>query len=176
MQNHWDHSCSKARTRNESARLIQNAYRNYKKQPETLAKRVWEAVRNDNTPREKKFLNMPDRETRCTVNLDIWYTNIDGYYRPYHIPLDQFYDYISYSKHKKCQLSDRLAVARNQIQCNYTAPSKYTKPFALMQSSASAPEISAHRFERSQVLIDARKYFDSVRKNARKEIDLISFN
>ncbi|PKY54885.1 hypothetical protein RhiirA4_473941 [Rhizophagus irregularis] len=33
MQNHWDHSCSKARTRNGSARLIQNAYQNYKKRP-----------------------------------------------------------------------------------------------------------------------------------------------
>ncbi|CAG8729261.1 16390_t:CDS:1, partial [Funneliformis mosseae] len=80
-----------------------------------------------------------------------------------------------------------LAVVRNQIQCNYTAPRKYTKPknitsiklveikdftssliskfwnvshsltpplplkpFVLMQSNASAPEISAHRFERSQ--------------------------
>ena len=31
MQNHWDHSCSKARTRNRSTRLIQNAYQNYKK-------------------------------------------------------------------------------------------------------------------------------------------------
>ena len=31
MQNHWDHSCSKTKTCNRSAQLIQNAYRNYKK-------------------------------------------------------------------------------------------------------------------------------------------------
>jgi len=38
MQNHWDYECSKTRTRNRSAQLIQNAYRNYRKRPETLAK------------------------------------------------------------------------------------------------------------------------------------------
>ena len=60
-----------------------------------------------------------------------------------------------------------------------TPPPLPPKPVALMSGferytmrhSASAPEISAYRFERSQVLIDAKAYFDSVR-----EIDLISFN
>ncbi|PKC58483.1 hypothetical protein RhiirA1_470904 [Rhizophagus irregularis] len=118
MKYHWDNECSKAKTPDGSARLIQKAYRNYRKRPVLLAKQVWEAVRNDNTSREKKFLSMPSRDTRCTVNLDIWYS-IDGLYRPFNIPLDQFYDYISYSKHKRCQLSDRLAIARNKIQCNY---------------------------------------------------------
>jgi hypothetical protein len=135
------------------------------------------------------------------VNLDIWYS-IHGGYRPYHVPENQLYDYISYSKHKRRQLSDRLATARNKIQCNYTAPSKYTKPknitpikpvktkdytpsliskfwnescsltppplppkpVALMQCSASAPKIPAYRFERSRVLIDAKKYFNSLQK------------
>ncbi|GBC04947.1 hypothetical protein RclHR1_05970004 [Rhizophagus clarus] len=54
---------------------------------------------------------MPGREIRCTVNLDIWYS-INGSYTSYHVLLDQFYDYISYSKHKRCQLSDRLAIRR----------------------------------------------------------------
>ncbi|PKK58087.1 hypothetical protein RhiirC2_796883 [Rhizophagus irregularis] len=65
---------------------------------------------------------MPSRGIRCTVNLDIWYS-IAGLYRPYHVPQDQLYDYISYSKHKRRQLSDRLAIARNKIQCNYITPS-----------------------------------------------------
>ncbi|UZO09461.1 uncharacterized protein OCT59_029684 [Rhizophagus irregularis] len=99
MKYHWDNECSKAKTPDGSAQIIQRAYRNYKKQPETFAKRVWEAVRNDNTLKKKKFLNMPSRGIRCTVNLDIWYS-IDGLYRPYHVPQDQLYDYISYSKHK----------------------------------------------------------------------------
>ncbi|UZO23104.1 uncharacterized protein OCT59_015448 [Rhizophagus irregularis] len=81
-----------------------------------------EAVRNDNTLKEKKFLNIPSGGIRCTVNLDIWYS-IDGLYRPYHVLQDQLYDYISYSKHKRHQLSDRLAIARNKIQCNYITPS-----------------------------------------------------
>ena len=85
---------------------------------------------------------------RCTVNLEIWYT-IDECYRPYHIPRNQFYDYISYSKHKRFQLSDRLAIARNKIQCNAT----------ILQVHQRFQLIS---FERNQVLIDAEAYFDSV--------------
>ncbi len=127
MKYHWDNECSKAKTPDGSARIIQRAYRNYKKRPETFAKRVWEVVRNDNTPKEKKFLSMPGREIRCTVNMDIWYS-IDGGYRPYHVPQNQLYDYISYSKHKRRQLSDRLAIARNKIQCNYIMPSGSIKP------------------------------------------------
>ena len=198
MKYHWDNECSKAKTENGCAKLIQRAYRNYRKRPVSLAKQIWEAVRNNNTPKEKKFLYMPDREIRCTVNMDIWYS-IDGWYRPYHVPLDQFYDYISYSKHKRRQLSDRLAIARNKIQCNYIMPSgsikpknivpiksmktkSFTsnlinepcsltppplppKPFALIQRSASASSF-----------IDVNEYWASVRKNARKEIDLISFD
>ena len=60
-----------------------------------------------------------------------------------------------------------------------TPPPLPPKPVALMsgferytmQRSTSVPEISAYRFERSQVLIDAEAYFNSVQK-----IDLISFN
>jgi len=40
------------------ATVIQRAYRNYKKRPESLAKWVWEAVRNDSTPDRKKFLDI----------------------------------------------------------------------------------------------------------------------
>jgi len=69
-----------------SAQLIQKAYRNYRKRPVLLAKQVWEAVRNDNTPKEKKFFKMSGRDHLCTMNMDIWYS-IDGRYRPY-IPQD----------------------------------------------------------------------------------------
>jgi hypothetical protein len=68
MQNYWNHECSKAKTQDGSAVLIQNAYRNYRKRPVSLAKQVWETVKNDNTSKEKKFLHMPGREYRCTVN------------------------------------------------------------------------------------------------------------
>ncbi|CAB4397712.1 unnamed protein product [Rhizophagus irregularis] len=65
-----------------------------------------------------------------------------------------------------------------------TPPPLPPKPIALMsgferyamQRSVSVPEIPAYRFEKSQVLIDAEEYFNSIRNNARKETDLISFN
>ena len=44
--------------KNFYATVIQRAYRNYKKRPESSAKRVWEAVRNDGTPDRKKFLGI----------------------------------------------------------------------------------------------------------------------
>jgi hypothetical protein len=40
------------------ATVIQQAYRDYKKNSESLAKQVWEAVRNDNTPDRKRFLGI----------------------------------------------------------------------------------------------------------------------
>ncbi|CAG8464821.1 6657_t:CDS:2 [Diversispora eburnea] len=58
------HSCSKADTEDEPRSLIppqrmgeiNRAYRDYKKRPESLAKRIWELVRNDGTPDRKRFL------------------------------------------------------------------------------------------------------------------------
>jgi hypothetical protein len=38
------------------ATVIQQAYRDYKKRPESSAKQVWEAVRNDGTLDDMKFL------------------------------------------------------------------------------------------------------------------------
>ena len=57
-----------------------------------------------------------------------------------------------------------------------TSPPLLPKPVALMgdlerypiQRNASAPEISAYRFERSRVLIDAKEYFNSVRNNTNR--------
>jgi hypothetical protein len=40
------------------ATVIQRAYRNYKKRPESLAKRVWKVVRNDSIPDRWKFLGI----------------------------------------------------------------------------------------------------------------------
>jgi hypothetical protein len=45
------------------ATVIQRAYRNYKKRPESLAKRIWEVVRNDGTPDEKKFLGIKNESS-----------------------------------------------------------------------------------------------------------------
>ncbi|GES95128.1 hypothetical protein GLOIN_2v1792321 [Rhizophagus clarus] len=158
-----DNECSKAETKDGSAQLIQRAYRNYRKRFVSLEKQVWKAVRNDNTPREKKFLSMPSRDIYCTVNL-----NICKYTKPKNI-----------TSIKPVEIKDFMLSLISKFwneSCSLTPPLLPLKPFALMQCSASAPKISAYRFERSQVLIDAGKYFDSVRKNAKKEIDLISLN
>ena len=49
--------------KNFYATVIQQAYRNYKKKPESLAKQVWEVVRNDGIPDNMKFLRrIPTRE------------------------------------------------------------------------------------------------------------------
>jgi hypothetical protein len=44
------------------ATVIQRAYRNYKKKPESLAKRIWEAVRNDGTSDRWKYLGIIPRD------------------------------------------------------------------------------------------------------------------
>ena len=44
--------------KNFYATVIQQAYRNYKKRPESLAKRIWEVVRNDGTPDRWKYLGI----------------------------------------------------------------------------------------------------------------------
>ena len=63
MKNHWDNDCpkAKAKTQDGSARLIQRAWRAYKLRPETLARRIWNMVRNDGTPNEKKYLGILPR-------------------------------------------------------------------------------------------------------------------
>ena len=55
------------------ATVIQRAYRNYKKRPESLAKRIWEAVRNDGTPNEKKFLGINNEWGYSNPSGEIWY-------------------------------------------------------------------------------------------------------
>src|SRR5581483_7445759 len=52
--------------KNFYATVIQRTYRNYKKRPESLAKRIWEAVRNGATPDDKKYLGI----TSCISYID----------------------------------------------------------------------------------------------------------
>ncbi|CAJ0908924.1 19728_t:CDS:2 [Entrophospora sp. SA101] len=43
---------------------IEITWRNYKNRPESLATRVWEAVENDNTSENKKFLSITPQKIR----------------------------------------------------------------------------------------------------------------
>jgi len=49
-----------------SVKVVQQAWRAFKLRPETWAKRVWNIVRNDNTPDEKKFLSITPRKIRVS--------------------------------------------------------------------------------------------------------------
>uniref|UniRef100_U9TTS2 Uncharacterized protein n=1 Tax=Rhizophagus irregularis (strain DAOM 181602 / DAOM 197198 / MUCL 43194) TaxID=747089 RepID=U9TTS2_RHIID len=80
MKHHWNTECSKAKTKDGGAQLIQNAYQNYKRRPKTLAKQVWEAH-------------------------GIW----SFCSRRYHSRHADFYYAKSWSDYKKCQLADRLS-------------------------------------------------------------------
>ncbi|CAB5341984.1 unnamed protein product [Rhizophagus irregularis] len=80
MKHHWNTECSKVKTKDGGAQLIQNAYQNYKRRPKTLAKQVWEAH-------------------------GIW----SFCSRRYHSRHADFYYAKSWSDYKKCQLADRLS-------------------------------------------------------------------
>ena len=41
-----------------SAKLIQQAWQSYRMRPKSLAKIIWETVRNDGTPDDKKYLGI----------------------------------------------------------------------------------------------------------------------
>ncbi|GES92796.1 hypothetical protein GLOIN_2v1642872 [Rhizophagus clarus] len=90
------------------ATVIQRAYRNYKKRPESLAKRIWEAVRNDDTPVRWKYLGIIPR--------DMYYYYINGELIEFNWKVDHFYSrysHILYStrtwaEEKQNQLACRL--------------------------------------------------------------------
>jgi hypothetical protein len=122
MKYHWDNECSKTKTKDGGARLIQNAYRNYKSRPKTLAKRVWEAVRNDNTPEDKKFLNMPNSDYRYSMEFGIFVK--EGFHSRHAV----LYDAKSWSDHKRRQLANRLSwqeLAEKKLQQELAERQKY---------------------------------------------------
>ncbi len=51
--------------------VIQQVYRNYKKKPESLAKWIWEVVRNNGTPDDMKFLDI--KNEGYNPSGQIWY-------------------------------------------------------------------------------------------------------
>ena len=46
-----------------SAKLIQQAWRSYRMRPKSLASQIWEMVRNDGTPDDKKYLGITPHDT-----------------------------------------------------------------------------------------------------------------
>ena len=73
MQKHWDHECDKPKSRDGYARIIQTAYRNYQQKPESESNRIWEAVRNDDTSENKKFLGITPQKIRVSETSYVGY-------------------------------------------------------------------------------------------------------
>ena len=78
--------------KNYYATVIQRAYRKYKKRPESLAKRIWEVVRNDGTPDRKKFLGIleyyqkvknPETQEEYVIACEEFYAYFRKYYSKY---------------------------------------------------------------------------------------------
>ncbi|CAG8536415.1 13913_t:CDS:2, partial [Gigaspora margarita] len=73
MQEHWDLDCFRPQTQDGYARIIQTAWRNYKQRPESLAIQVWNSLKTDNYPNDKKFLGITPQK----VNRSDGYSYID---------------------------------------------------------------------------------------------------
>ena len=88
--------------------VIQRAYKNYKKRPKSLAKQVWEAVRNDDTPDDKKFLDIvPRGKTYHFINgklIESNYVSDRFYVENRH----NIYSATTWAKAKRNQLYGRL--------------------------------------------------------------------
>src|SRR2546423_14032387 len=78
--------------KNFYATVIQRAYRNYKKKPKSLAKQVWEAVKNDGTPDRKKFLDIlrhgqmvknPETQEEYAIACNVFYALFRKSYSKY---------------------------------------------------------------------------------------------
>ena len=129
MQEHWDHECNKPKTDFGKARIIQIAYRNYKNRPESLATQAWNAMRDDGTSNDKKFLGLTRRKVKNPQTRDQFNQWRDeriamykrcnnpqmlsffhnSKYEEYYIP----YDWIG---RKKSQLRDRFSKRLQQLE------------------------------------------------------------
>ncbi|CAJ0828381.1 8356_t:CDS:1 [Entrophospora sp. SA101] len=121
MLDHWDHECAKPKTDFGCARIIQRAWRNFKKRPESLAAKVWNAVKGDIIPDEEKFLGITTRKVKNLQTRDqfnLWRNNILAEYEKeknfnmfsfyYRLEYEEYSipdDWISFKKH---QLRQRL--------------------------------------------------------------------
>ena len=129
MISHWDNECDKPKTDFGKARIIQRAWRNYKNRPESLATQAWNAMRDDGTSNDKKFLGLTTCKVknpqtrdqfnqwraeqiamykRCSSPQMLSYFH-NSKYEEYYIP----YDWIG---RKKTQLRDRFSKRLQQLE------------------------------------------------------------
>ena len=119
MQEHWDHECNKPKTNFGKARIIQIAYRNYKNRPESLATQAWNAMRDDGTSNDKKFLGLTSHEVKnpqTREQFNQWRTKwIEIYKNDYMMrssiiirQYEEYYILVNWISSKKSQLQVRF--------------------------------------------------------------------
>ncbi|RIA91934.1 hypothetical protein C1645_821398 [Glomus cerebriforme] len=78
--------------KNFYAVIIQRAYRDYKKRPESLAKRVWEVMRSNGTPDKWKYLGIiPRDEGYYYINGELIESNYVTYLATFRVLYQQGY-------------------------------------------------------------------------------------
>ncbi|CAJ0858622.1 12644_t:CDS:2, partial [Entrophospora sp. SA101] len=70
MQHHWDTECSKPKTMDASARIIQSAWKRFRGRVPSNVRLVWNSLPNDNTPDDKKFLTLIPCKIKNPVSLN----------------------------------------------------------------------------------------------------------
>jgi hypothetical protein len=177
LKDHRNQSCTVSRTKERCARRIQKAYRDYRKRPTSYYKKVWEVVKNDNTPKEKKFLGMLDPEEKMTIysvyrNLYLMadpsvkgcliYNITEDYF------VNQLYNQKCYSGYKRRQLCERLSQAWKKY-----VHMRETKVVTPNPKNTFKEELLQWRPRRQKYYHDytnvgrlAESYFDSVRARA----------
>ena len=109
-----------------ATRIIARAFRNFQRRPVSEANKIWETVRNDDTPGEKKFLGLNPQKIRRPDDSYIEPLLIHprrnlvkdfAIKYPNHPDLFYKYDKYSWAGMKKYQLSQRLYTAiREQLK------------------------------------------------------------
>ena len=111
--------------KNFYAIVIQRAYRNYKKRPESSAKRVWEAVRNDGTPDRKKFLGIlgyyqkvknPETQEEYVIACEEFYAYFRKYYSKYIGIINPIKLTPPYEEYVYCSSSRWIEVKKYQLE------------------------------------------------------------
>ncbi|PKY33984.1 hypothetical protein RhiirB3_453333 [Rhizophagus irregularis] len=111
--------------KNFYATVIQRAYRNYKKRPESSAKQVWEAVRNDGTPDRKKFLGIlgyyqkvknPETQEEYVIACEEFYAYFRKYYSKYIGIINPIKLTPPYEEYVYCSSSRWIEAKKHQLE------------------------------------------------------------
>ncbi|RGB26470.1 hypothetical protein C1646_770394 [Rhizophagus diaphanus] len=163
LTDHWNHSCMIPLTKDGCARIIQKAYRNYREKPTSYCKRVWEVVRNDDTPKEKKFLGMPYHGKKMIMYSIFWnlalrsHPVVQGCSFTENTEdsfIKQLYNQKSYSEHKRDQLCERLRQVWEKL--------KYMKEINVVTLKSRNIILTPKYYEYNRVRALGDAYFNSM--------------